>query len=103
MSLMRTMGKLGARVWGNKEFISGVMQGLDPSAVAAAVNENASFMGKVMKDLDPKAITDTLDESLEFASEILKSMAFALAAGRGDRLGGSPLSAEPTAEQEQEQ
>jgi len=95
MSLMRTMGRITASIWLNKEFIAGVMEGTDPGAVAAAVNENSVFMGKVMKDLDPKAMTEAMDEGLEFAAEMLKHMAVALAAGRDIQLASGQLPLEP--------
>ena len=72
LSLMRTIGRIGARLGSNKEFISGVMEGMDAQAVAAAINENAHFMGEVMKHLDPKAIADSMNEGLAFAGEVMR-------------------------------
>lgn len=72
MSLMKTLGRLGGRLGSNKELISGVMEGMDPRAVAEAINENAGFMGKMVAYLDPKAIADSMGEGLEFAGEMMK-------------------------------
>jgi hypothetical protein len=71
---MRTLGRLTGRLGGNKELISGMFEGMDPRAVAEAINENAGFMGKVMASLDPKAIADSMNEGLEFAGEVMKYM-----------------------------
>lgn len=72
MSLMRALGRFSGKMGSNREFISGVMEGMDPRAVAEAINENADFMGKVMSNLDPKAIADSMTEGMEFAGEVLK-------------------------------
>lgn len=74
MSLMRTLGKLGGKLGSNKELISGMFEGIDPRAVAEAINENAGFMGKLMANLDPKAIADSMGEGLVFAGELMKYM-----------------------------
>lgn len=74
MSLMRTLGRLGGRMGSNKELIAGVMEGMDPRAVAEAINENAAFMGRIIANLDAKAIADSMGEGLEFAGEMLKYM-----------------------------
>lgn len=74
MSLMRTLGKLSGRLGSNKELISGMIEGMDPRAVAEAINENADFMGKIMANLDPKAIADSMNEGLAFAGEMMKYM-----------------------------
>lgn len=72
MSVMRSLGRLSGKMGSNGEFMAGVMEGLDPRAVAKAVNENADFMGKVMKHLDAKAIADSMTDSLEFVGETMK-------------------------------
>jgi hypothetical protein len=74
LSLMRTLGRLSGKLGSNKELISGMFEGMDPRAVAEAVNENAAFMGKVMANLDPKAIADSMGEGLAFAGEVMKYM-----------------------------
>ena len=71
---MRTLGRLSGKLGSNKELISGMFEGMDPRAVAEAINENAGFMGKVMVNLDPKAIADSMGEGLEFAGEVMKYM-----------------------------
>jgi hypothetical protein len=63
-------GKMGS----NKELIGGMMEGLDPRAIAEAINENAGFMTAVMSNLDPKAIADSMNESLDFMGDLLKYM-----------------------------
>ncbi len=72
MSLMRTMGRLSGKMSSNSEFISGVMEGMDPSAVARAVNENAGFMGEMIKHLDAKAIAESMNESISFMGDMMK-------------------------------
>lgn len=63
-------GKMGS----NKELIAGVMEGMDPRAIAEAINENAGFMTAVMSNLDPKAIADSMNEGLEFVGDVMKYM-----------------------------
>ncbi|HEY5531034.1 MAG TPA: hypothetical protein VIK22_03420 [Candidatus Anoxymicrobiaceae bacterium] len=72
MSLMRTLGKLGGKMGSNKELISGVMEGMDPRALAEAINENADMMGKVVTYLDAKVMADSMSEGLAFAGEMMK-------------------------------
>ena len=72
MSLMRTMGRLSGKVSSNGEFISGMMEGLDPSAVAQAINENAGFMGEVTKHLDAKAMAESMNDSMMFMGEMMR-------------------------------
>jgi hypothetical protein len=69
---MRTMGRFSGKMGSNSEFISGVMEGMDPSAVARAVNENAGFMGEVIKHLDAKAIAESMNESMSFMGDMMK-------------------------------
>lgn len=72
MSFMRSIGRFSGKMGSNKELIAGMMEGLDPRAIAEAINENAGFMGQVMAHLDPKAIADSMTEGLEFAGEVMK-------------------------------
>lgn len=72
MSVMRSLGKFSGKMGSNKEFISGVMEGMDPRTVADAVNENADFMSGLMKNLDPKAMADMVGESASFMAEVLQ-------------------------------
>jgi len=58
----------------NKELIAGLMEGMDPRAIAEAINENAGFMTQVMSNLDPKAIADSMNEGLEFVGDVMKYM-----------------------------
>jgi len=81
MSLMRFLGRMGGSIWGNKEFIAGVLQGADPSDAAEAFNENAAVLGGFMKNLDPKAMTVGLIASLQFAGEMMQHVASILAGG----------------------
>ena len=74
MSLMRSMGRLTGKLGSNKELIAGVMEGMDPRAVAEAINENAGFMTAVMSNLDPKAIADSMGDGLEFVGDVMKYM-----------------------------
>lgn len=74
MSLMRTLGRLGGKVGSNKELIAGMLEGMDPRAIAEAINENTAFMARVISNLDAKAIADSMGEGLELAGEMLKYM-----------------------------
>jgi hypothetical protein len=74
VSLMRSMGRLTGKLGSNKELIAGVMEGMDPKAVAEAINENAGFMTAVMSNLDPKAIADSMGDGLEFVGDVMKYM-----------------------------
>jgi hypothetical protein len=69
---MRSLGRLGGKMGSNKELIAGVMEGMDPRAVADAINENAGFMVQV--NLDAKAIADSMNESLVFMGDVMKYM-----------------------------
>jgi len=68
------MGRLTGKLGSNKELIAGVMEGMDPKAVAEAINENAGFMTAVMSNLDPKAIADSMGDGLEFVGDVMKYM-----------------------------
>jgi hypothetical protein len=81
MSLMRFLGRMGGSIWGNKEFITGVLQGADPREAAEAFNENVAVLGGFMKNLDPKAMTVGLIASLQFAGEMMQHVASILAVG----------------------
>ncbi len=72
MSVMRSVGRLSGKMGSNKEFISGVMEGIDPLAVAEAVNENTEFMSGLMKGLDPKAMAGAIEESASFMADVMK-------------------------------
>jgi hypothetical protein len=72
MSVMRSLGKFSGKMGSNKEFISGVMEGMDPRTVADAVNENTEFMSGLMKNLDPKAMADMVGESASFMADVLQ-------------------------------
>lgn len=72
LSFMRTIGRIGARLASNKEFISGIMEGMDPQAIASAINENAHMMGQVVKYLDPKAVAESMNEGIAFAGEVIR-------------------------------
>ncbi len=74
MSLMRTLGKLGGRLGSNKELIAGVMEGMDPRAVAEAINENAGFIAALTSNLDAKTIAESMSDTLDFMGEVLKYM-----------------------------
>ena len=80
MSLMRTLGRLTGSIWGNGEFISGMMQGIEPNAVAAAANENGAFMGEVLEGLDPVVMTRLVVPGLTLAAEVTRQVASMLAA-----------------------
>jgi hypothetical protein len=69
---MRSLGRLSGRMSSNKEFISGVMEGLDPRVVAEAINENAGMMAQVTQYLDAKVIADSMNESMCFMGEMMK-------------------------------
>ena len=71
---MRSLGRLGGKLGSNKELIAGVMEGMDPRAIAEAVNENASFMVQVAAHLDAKAIAESMNESMAFMGDIMKYM-----------------------------
>jgi hypothetical protein len=72
MSVMRSFGRFSGKMGSNKEFISGMMEGMDPRSVAEAVNENSDFMTGIMKNLDPKAIADAVGESASFMADVLQ-------------------------------
>lgn len=72
MSLMRSMGRFSGKMGSNSEFISGVMEGMDPSALARAINENSGFMGELVKHLDARAFADSMNESMAFMGETMK-------------------------------
>lgn len=72
MSLMRSLGRLSGRMSSNKEFISGVMEGLDPRVLAESINENAGLMAQVTQYLDAKVIADSMNESMCFMGEMMK-------------------------------
>lgn len=72
MSVMRSLGKFSGKMGSSKEFMSGVMEGMDPRTVAAAVNENIAFMSGLIKNLDPKAMADAMGEGAEFMAEVIK-------------------------------
>ncbi|MDD5748103.1 MAG: hypothetical protein PHP64_03475 [Actinomycetota bacterium] len=74
MTFMKSVGRLGGKLGSNKDFVSGIIEGMDPKAVAGAINENADFLGEVMKHLDPKAIAEAMSEGLSFAGELLGYM-----------------------------
>jgi len=71
---MRSLGRLGGKLGSNKELIAGVMEGMDPRAIAEAVNENAGFMVQVAAHLDAKAIAESMNESMAFMGDIMKYM-----------------------------
>ena len=71
---MRSLGRLGGKLGSNKELIAGVMEGMDPRAIAEAVNENACFMVQVAAHLDAKAIAESMNESMAFMGDIMKYM-----------------------------
>lgn len=72
MGFIRSLGRLSGKLGSNRELIAGVMEGMDPRAVAEAINENADFMGKLMANLDPRAIADSMNEGLSFMGEVMK-------------------------------
>lgn len=72
MSLMRSIGRLSGKMSSNREFMSGVMEGLDPRVVAEVINESAGMMAQVSKYLDAKAIADSMNESMGFMGEMMK-------------------------------
>jgi len=74
VSLMRSIGRFSGKMGSNKELIAGLMEGMDPRAIAEAINENAGFMTQVMSNLDPKAIADSMNEGLEFVGDVMKYM-----------------------------
>jgi len=69
---MRSIGRLSGRLSSNKELMAGMMEGMDPRAIAEAINENADFMGKVTGFLDPKAIADSMNGTMSFAAEVFR-------------------------------
>jgi hypothetical protein len=71
---MRSIGRFSGKMGSNKELIAGLMEGMDPRAIAEAINENAGFMTQVMSNLDPKAIADSMNEGLEFVGDVMKYM-----------------------------
>ena len=71
---MRSLGRLSGKMGSNKELIAGVMEGLDPRAIAEVINENAGFMTAIMSNLDPKAIVDSMNDGLEFVGDVMKYM-----------------------------
>lgn len=72
MSVMRSLGRISGKMGSNKEFISGMMEGMDPRAVAQAINENAGMIGKITSNLDPKAMADSMNEGMSFMGDVLK-------------------------------
>lgn len=74
MSLMRSVGRFSGRMGSNKEFMAGVMEGLDPRVLAEVINESAGTMAQVAKHLDAKVIADSMNESLGFMGEMMKYM-----------------------------
>ena len=72
MSFMRSLGRLFGKMGSNKEYISGMIEGIDPRVVAEAINENAGMMSDVAKHLDAKAIADSMNESIAFMGEMMK-------------------------------
>jgi hypothetical protein len=75
---MRIMGRMSGKMSANEHFLSGFIEGLDPRAVAAALNENDGFMGNVMAHLDPTAIAGSMTEGLQLAGEVMKSISNSL-------------------------
>jgi hypothetical protein len=75
---MRVMGRMSGKMSGNKHFLAGFIDGLDPEAVAEAINENDGFMGNVMAHLDPGAIAGSMTEGLQLASEVMKNISDSL-------------------------
>jgi hypothetical protein len=69
---MRSLGRFSGKMGSNKEFISGVMEGMDPRAIAEAISENAGMMAKVTECLDARAIADSMNDSLGFMAEMMK-------------------------------
>ncbi len=74
MSIMRSLGRLGGKMSSNKELLAGVMEGMDPRAVAEAITENGDFMNKVINNLDPKAMADMMNDGLWFVGDMMKYM-----------------------------
>lgn len=72
MSLMRSIGRLSGRISSNKEFMSGVMEGIDPRVLAQVINESAGTMAQVTRYLDAKVIADSMSESMAFMGEMMK-------------------------------
>lgn len=72
MSFMRSIGKFSGRMGSNKEFMAGVMEGLDPRVIAEVINESSGMMAQVAKYLDAKAIADSMNESIGFLAGIMK-------------------------------
>lgn len=56
----------------NKEFLSGAMEGMDPKALAEAINENAGTLGQMMQYLDPKAMADSMNQGMAFMADMFK-------------------------------
>lgn len=72
MSLMRSIGRLSGRISSNKEFMSGVMEGIDPRVLAQVINESAGTMAQVTRYLDAKVIADSISDSTAFMGEMMK-------------------------------
>jgi hypothetical protein len=71
---MRSIGRMSGKMGSNKELIAGMMEGLDPKAIAEAINDNAGFMTAIMSNLDPKAIADSMNDGLDFVGDVMKYM-----------------------------
>lgn len=72
MSLMRSLGRISGKVGCNKEFMSGMMEGMDPRIVAEVINDNTGFLVKMYDHLDPKAMADAMNEGMAFMGESMK-------------------------------
>lgn len=79
MSIMRTIGRLGAtKVSGNTELIAGVIEGIDPAVMGGIVNQNTDFLMDViaevdiaalLRGIDPAILKGVIDEALDIIAE----------------------------------
>ncbi|MHB8893923.1 MAG: hypothetical protein ACYC99_01935 [Candidatus Geothermincolia bacterium] len=85
MSIMRKLGRAGGKVGSNREFVSGLLEEVDPDTISDVINENPELVGRVVGGIDPVVLLASLDpekmgafvnESLGLIAETAKYVDF---------------------------